>query len=98
MIAAPVWLVLGPGGKVALPLGLLFCKHDDMTKARVSDNKKLGRPATGVGLLIGLRWHEPDLALIDAWRRKQDGLPSRAEAIRRLVELGLASKGSKAKG
>ena len=25
---------------------------------------------------------------IDDWRRKQDDLPSRAEAIRRLVELG----------
>jgi hypothetical protein len=34
---------------------------------------------------------------IDEWRRKQPDLPSRAEAIRRLVELGLASKGGKAK-
>ena len=33
---------------------------------------------------------------IDDWRRKQEDLPSRAEAIRRLVELGLAAKtGSK---
>jgi uncharacterized protein len=32
---------------------------------------------------------------IDAWRRKQDDLPSRAEAIRRLVEqaLGRLPKG-----
>src|ERR1700677_2862555 len=62
-----------------------------MTKTRVSDNKKLGRPATGIGLLIGLRWHEPELALIDAWRRKQGDLPSRTEAIRRLVAQALAA-------
>jgi hypothetical protein len=30
---------------------------------------------------------------IDDWRRKQDDLPSRAEAIRRLVDLGLKVKG-----
>lgn len=29
---------------------------------------------------------------IDAWRRKQDDLPSRSEAIRRLVTLGLTVK------
>ena len=34
-----------------------------------------------------------DVAAIDAWRRKQDDLPSRSEAIRRLVELGLKAKG-----
>jgi hypothetical protein len=31
----------------------------------------------------------------DARRRKQDDLPSRSEAIRRLVELGLKAKLSK---
>jgi hypothetical protein len=29
---------------------------------------------------------------IDSWRRKQEDLPSRAEAIRRLVELGLKAE------
>ena len=29
---------------------------------------------------------------IDDWRRKQEDLPSRAEAIRRLVEIGLKAK------
>jgi metal-responsive CopG/Arc/MetJ family transcriptional regulator len=29
------------------------------------------------------------LKMVDEWRRKQPELPSRAEAIRRLVELGL---------
>lgn len=30
-----------------------------------------------------------EVAAIDAWRAKQPGIPSRAEAIRRLVEKGL---------
>jgi hypothetical protein len=29
---------------------------------------------------------------IDAWRREQPDLPSRTEAIRRLIELGLGAK------
>jgi hypothetical protein len=35
------------------------------------------------------------LRLIDEWRRKQSDLPSRAEAIRRLVELGRAAPTSR---
>jgi hypothetical protein len=34
-----------------------------------------------------------EVAAIDDWRRKNPDLPSRSEAIRRLVELGLKSKG-----
>jgi hypothetical protein len=30
---------------------------------------------------------------VDNWRRKQDDLPGRPEAIRRLVEMGLKAKG-----
>ena len=36
-----------------------------------------------------------EVAAIDAWRRKQDDLPSRSEAIRRLVELGLKARAPK---
>jgi hypothetical protein len=32
------------------------------------------------------------LGTIDNWRRTQPDIPSRAEAIRRLVELGLKAK------
>jgi hypothetical protein len=35
------------------------------------------------------------LEKLDNWRRAQPDLPSRAEAIRRLVELGLKAKGRK---
>jgi hypothetical protein len=42
---------------------------------------------------IGVRVDEDFLKLIDAWRKKQDDVPTRPEAIRRLVELGLKVKG-----
>ncbi len=32
---------------------------------------------------------------IDKWRKEQDDLPSRSEAIRRLINLGLNIKGQK---
>jgi hypothetical protein len=36
---------------------------------------------------------QPDMAkLLDDWRRKQEDLSGRPEAIRRLVELGLKVK------
>jgi hypothetical protein len=48
--------------------------------------------ATITGELVGVRV-QPDMAKqLDDWRRKQDDLPGRPEAIRRLVELGLNAK------
>jgi metal-responsive CopG/Arc/MetJ family transcriptional regulator len=41
---------------------------------------------------IGVRVDEEFLKQLDAWRKKQDDLPGRPEAIRRLVELGLTVK------
>jgi hypothetical protein len=41
---------------------------------------------------IGVRVDGDFLKLIDEWRRKQDDVPTRPEAIRRLVELGLTMK------
>jgi len=32
------------------------------------------------------------LSKVDDWRRRQEDLPTRSEAIRRLVEVGLAAK------
>jgi hypothetical protein len=51
--------------------------------------KNRGRPATGRGETIGVRLHPPNIAAIDKWREKQTDMPTRPEAIRRLVELGL---------
>ena len=41
---------------------------------------------------IGVRVDEDFLKLIDEWRGKQDDVPTRPEAIRRLVDLGLTIK------
>jgi hypothetical protein len=65
----------------------------------IRDNMKTRKKrAPETGELIGVRLQPDPLAEVDNWRRKQPDLPSRAEAIRRLVELGLASKGGEAKG
>jgi hypothetical protein len=42
---------------------------------------------------IGVRVDSDFLKMVDEWRRKQDDVPTRPEAIRRLVELGLKAKG-----
>jgi hypothetical protein len=48
---------------------------------------------TVTGDLVGVRI-QPEMAReLDDWRRKQDDLPGRPEAIRRLVELGLKARG-----
>lgn len=63
-------------------------------KASISDStKSRGRPpSTGIGTLIGLRLQADSLTKLDDWRRKQDDLPNRPEAIRRLLELALKGK------
>jgi hypothetical protein len=38
---------------------------------------------------IPIMMSRSEVAAIDAWRSKQEGLPPRAEAIRRLVEKSL---------
>ena len=51
--------------------------------------KKSRPPKTGEPVLVRLQ-DEP-LQSVDEWRRKQPDLPSRAEAIRRLVEQALSA-------
>jgi hypothetical protein len=63
-----------------------------MSRSITATKKSRGRPSsTGIGTQIGMRWHEPELKAIDEWRREQPDLPSRTEAIRRLVETGLTA-------
>jgi hypothetical protein len=60
---------------------------------RVTAKKRRGRPATtGAGTQIGERWHDPELAAIDAWIVSTGKTMTRAQAVRRLVELGLTVK------
>ena len=60
---------------------------------RVTTKKRRGRPpTTGSGVQIGERWHEGELVAIDAWIENNGGEMTRAQAVRRLVEIGLKAK------
>jgi hypothetical protein len=51
------------------------------------DNMKTQKPrATETGTLVGVRFQAPQLAALDAWRKNKDDLPTRPEAVRRLLE------------
>jgi hypothetical protein len=64
-----------------------------MAKKTVLAKKKRGPPATGKGTQIVVRMQPAPLAALDLWVDQQSDQPTRAEAIRRLVELGLRAKG-----
>jgi hypothetical protein len=64
-----------------------------MKKKTVIPRKKRGPPATGQGEPVVVRMHPPQLKALDDWIAQQaQPFPSRPEAIRRLVELGLTVK------
>jgi hypothetical protein len=52
-----------------------------------------GRPATGSDPSRTFRLSDEFMAALDAWSARQEDAPSRSEAIRRLVEMGLKVKG-----
>jgi hypothetical protein len=54
--------------------------------------KRRGPPPTGKGVQVVVRLQPDPLAALDSWIAKQKDEPTRAEAIRRLVELGLTVK------
>jgi hypothetical protein len=53
---------------------------------------KRGRPPTGKDPVTAVRLPDGLRTAIDDWRRRQQDLPTRSEAIRRLVEIGLTAK------
>ena len=55
------------------------------------EKSKRGRPPVA-SEAITVRIPVDHLAILDDWRRRQDDLPGRPEAIRRLIELGLKAK------
>lgn len=63
-----------------------------MSKSINDNQKRRGRPATGVVPMVGVRMTEDFQSSIRRWADKQPDRPSMAEAIRRLVELGLTAK------
>jgi len=65
-----------------------------MDNAKLISKKRRGPAATGKGEPIVVRMQPDSLAALDAWIGKQNPpYPSRPEAIRRLVELGLRAHG-----
>jgi len=64
-----------------------------MKKATVISRKKRGPRPTGKGEPVVVRIQPALMASLDGWIAKQaPPFPSRPEAIRRLVELGLKAK------
>jgi hypothetical protein len=60
--------------------------------SRINDIKKSrGRPPVE-SEPVTVRMTVDALQTLDDWRRKQDDLPGRPEAIRRLVEIGLKAE------
>src|SRR4029434_1588345 len=66
-----------------------------MSKKTVLAKKKRGPAPTGKGTQIVVRMQPSPLAALDAWVSAQTDNPTRAEAIRRLVEIGLTVKASR---
>jgi hypothetical protein len=64
-----------------------------MSQSIPDSNKKQGRGRrpTGIGRAIGLRLYADMEKQVDDWIAEQDDNPSRPEAIRRLIQLGLDS-------
>jgi hypothetical protein len=60
----------------------------------IDNRKKRGRvrPRTGIGKPVGLRLYPELERQVDQWALKQPDKPGRPEAIRRLIEIALASK------
>ena len=54
--------------------------------------KRRGPKPTGIGVQVVVRWQPEPLDALDKWVAEQEDKPTRAEAIRRLVELGLTVK------
>jgi hypothetical protein len=63
-----------------------------MAKQTVLAKKRRGPAPTGIGVQVVVRMQPAPLSALDGWAAKQTDKPTRAEAIRRLVEFGLKVK------
>jgi hypothetical protein len=93
----PPWLGLGPVASSNLPSACNYRIRKNV--ARVKNNfratKKRGRPATGMDPVLPMRAPKELIDRVEAWAQKQPDKPSRSEAARRLIELGLNLKGKR---
>ena len=51
--------------------------------------RKRGPPATGKGLLVGVRLQPPQLKALDVWIERQPAKMSRPEAVRKILANAL---------
>jgi hypothetical protein len=58
--------------------------------------KKRGRPATGRGEQVQVRLQPLLMRQLDLWRENRTDAPTRPEAIRRLIALGLSARFNRA--
>ena len=72
------------GKSVSFPSACFYAEQKIMKKSR-------GRPATGITPMMGFRADPVIRAEIVQWAENQPDMPSLSAAIRRLVEMGLAS-------
>jgi hypothetical protein len=63
-----------------------------MGKQTVLAKKRRGPPPTGKGVQVVVRLQPNPLHALDKWAAKQTDHPTRAEAIRRLVQIALTGK------
>ena len=68
-----------------------------MARQTVLSRKKRGPAPTGKGTLIGVRLQPDALSALDKWAAGQEGAPTRPEAIRRLIKLGLLANAGRQK-
>jgi hypothetical protein len=68
-----------------------YAKHKLMKRSISDKQKRRGRPATGITPMIGIRLSPDKRKAVEAWAKTALDKPSLSEAVRRLLELGLAS-------
>ena len=84
---------LEPGRKTEpFPSARFYDNKYFMAKSINVIKKSRGRPATGQGMLIGVRLQPSQLAALDSWITKQDSPVTRPEAIRAMMETILHMK------
>jgi uncharacterized protein (DUF4415 family) len=80
----------------ALALACIYRYRKIMQEAMektITEKRKRGRPATGLGELIGVRIQPDLLARVDEYRLAQNPEQTRPEAIRALLDEALAENG-----
>lgn len=84
-------MVRAAGRVEALPwLAFLLTERRHVSRPT---GRKIGRPKTGIGPVVGVRLYPDIEADLDAWIARQPGpKPSRPEAIRRLIRQALKGK------